>query len=185
MNYNKPLIAILIGAFVLIPLEIYTQVMKYLGLTTISSFELTSMMFMREGNWIIGGLAGPAVGALAVFVLYQLTKIIGSDYLPIKGAVIGMFTYAAIVVIFATLGRNPNMAQNVSGNLVHTSAAALGGLLAGILMRKYLLTERPAIIVANQNNEVKRYILLPGPARKHEPSKKQHGLKSKLEGLLK
>lgn len=181
MNYNKPLIALLIGAFVLIPLEIYTQAMKYLGLTTISSFELTSMMFMREGNWIIGGLAGPAVGALAVFVLYQLTKIIGSDYLPIKGTVIGMFTYAAIVVIFATLGRNPNMAQNVSGNLVHTSAAALGGLLAGILVRRYLLVKQPVVISDNQDDGFKREILLPGPVRKHEHA----NLKSKLKKLLK
>ena len=183
MNYNKPLIALLIGAFVLLPLEIYTQAMKYQGLTTISSFELTSMMFMREGSWIIGGLAGPAVGAFAVFVLYQLTKIIGSDYLPIKGTIIGMFTYATLVVIFATLGRNPHMNQNVSGNLVHTSAAALGGLLAGILMRKYLLVERQVIIGANENHVFKQHILVPGPARKQV--QKQKGLKDKLKGLLK
>lgn len=142
MKYDKPLIAMLIGVIVVIPLEFLTQIFKHLNITTISIFEFTSMMFIWEGNWLIGALSTPVVGALATFTLYHLTKIIGTDFLLFKGAIIGMFTWAIIDVIFGTLGKNNNIDQPILGHFAHASGAALAGVIAGFLMNKYLFNRQ-------------------------------------------
>ena len=59
MNYDKPLLAMLIGVIVIIPLELIGLFFKHLGWITITNGEACSMMFMPEGSWIFGGfLAG-------------------------------------------------------------------------------------------------------------------------------
>ena len=139
MKHDKPLGAILIGIIVVIPLEIIALFFKQLGWVTITNAEACSMMFMPEGSWILGLFALPSVGALAIVVLYFLTKIIGTDYLPIKGMIVGMTAYAFVFVIFGTLAKNDHMLQSALGNYVIGLNSGLGGFLAGILMKKYLL----------------------------------------------
>ena len=139
MKHDKPLGAILIGIIVVIPLEIIALFFKQLGWVTITNAEACSMMFMPEGSWILGLFALPSVGALAIVVLYFLTKIIGTDYLPVKGMIVGMTAYAFVFVIFGTLAKNDHMLQSALGNYVIGLNSGLGGFLAGILMKKYLL----------------------------------------------
>ncbi len=141
MKYDKPLLAILIGIIIVIPLEVLTQIFKSFNLTPFSIFELTSMMFIKPGNWFLGILSTTSLGALATVFLYYLTKRIGVDYLPIKGAIVGMITWALVIVIFSTLGKNPNMSQPVASHFFHAFGAALAGALAGFLMKRYLLVK--------------------------------------------
>lgn len=58
------------------------------------------MMFMPEGSWTLGLLALPSVGSLTILILYYLTKLVGTDYLPIKGFIIGMCAYSFIFTVF-------------------------------------------------------------------------------------
>ena len=48
------------------------------------------MMFMPEGSWTLGLLALPSVGAKLYLYCIILLKPMGTDYLPIKGTLVGM-----------------------------------------------------------------------------------------------
>lgn len=141
MKYDKPLGALLIGIVVVIPLEIIALFFKHLGWITVTNGEACSMMFIPEGSWTLGLYALPSVGALAIVTLYYLTKIIGTDYLPIKGMFIGMLAYAFVFTIFGTLAKNYHLIQSALGNFVIGLNSGFGGFLAGILMKKYLFNE--------------------------------------------
>lgn len=138
MKHDKPLGAIVIGIIVSIPLEIIGLLFKYLGLTTITNGEACSMMFIPEGSWILGLYALPSVAAVTFVILYYLTKIIGTDYLPIKGMISGMTAYAFIFTIFGTLVKNDLMIQSPLGNMIFSLDSGLAGFLGGFLMKKYL-----------------------------------------------
>lgn len=141
MKRDKPLGAVLIGIIIVIPLEIISLFFKHLGWTTVTNGESCSMMFIPEGSWTLGLLALPSVGALAIVILYYLTEIIGTDYLPIKGLIIGMVAKAFVFVIFGTLAKNYHLIQTPLGNYLIAFNSGFGGFLAGILMKKYLFNE--------------------------------------------
>lgn len=138
MKHDKPLGVIVIGIIVSIPLEIIGLFFKYLGLTTITNGEACSMMFIPEGSWILGLYALPSVAYLTFVILYYLTKIIGTDNLPIKGMISGMTAYAFIFTIFGTLVKNDLMIQSPLGNMIFSLDSGLAGLFGGFLMKKYL-----------------------------------------------
>lgn len=139
MKYNKPLIAVLIGAVSTIPYEIFMLIIKFVGLTKHSIFEFSSMMFISKGSWWLGVLSAPATGGMAGLVLYELIRVIGYDYLPIKGALVWMTMWALIDIIFATLGKNTIMDQPLSGHFMHALGAGMAGSIMGYLMVKYLV----------------------------------------------
>ena len=141
MKYDKPLLAFLIGTIIVIPIEITSLYAKHIGWTTVTNGEACSMMFIPQGSWRLGLLALPSVGGLAILILYYLTKIIGTDYLPLKGILIGMTTKSFVFVIFGTLAKNYHLIQNTTGNFFHSFNSGFAGFLAGILMKKYLFNE--------------------------------------------
>lgn len=63
MKYDKPLLAILMSLIVVISLEIYTQIMKYLNFTTVSYIEAVSMIYIREGSLTLGLLSDLGFGS--------------------------------------------------------------------------------------------------------------------------
>jgi hypothetical protein len=138
MKYNKPLLAMILPSISLFPGEIFTQIMKYFNLTTLSTADVISMMWMPEGNWYIG-IAG-ALGILfwAGLIIYYSTKIWGTAYLPVKAALIVMTIESFVFIIFGVLGKNLNVIQKASGNFVHLIAAAIIGLLLGLLLKRYV-----------------------------------------------
>lgn len=141
MNYDKPLFAMLIGMIVVIPIEIMALFFKRLGWITITNGEACSMIYMPQGSWILGLFALPMVGAFAIVFLYYLTKIIGTDYLSLKGMFIGMLAYSFIFAIFGTLAKNPHMLQTTLGNYIFAGTSGCGGAFAGFLMKKYLFKD--------------------------------------------
>lgn len=158
VNYDKPLLAMLIGAIVIIPLEIMGLFFKHLGWITITHGEACSMMFMPEGSWTLGLLALPSVGAIAILILYYLTKIMGTDYLPIKGTLVGMCTYSFVFTVFGTLSNNNHMLQSALGNYIFALSSGFAGFLAGILMKKYLFNET--------SQKIRRYSIVPLRSKK-------------------
>ncbi len=169
MKYDKPLLAMLIGILGGIPVEIYTQLMKYFQLTTVSAAESISMMWMEEGSWLIGGLGVIGFGSWVGLIIYYGTKILGADYLIIKAIILTMTAESLLFNIFGTLGKNPYLIQDQSGNLVHASAAAIGGLSVGFLMKKYLVIET----APGKGTRINRYFILYDPAAKRFPPEKE------------
>jgi hypothetical protein len=164
LKHDKPLLALLIGVIVVIPIEIMALVFKHLGWITITNGEACSMIFMPQGSWYLGLLALPSVGAMAIFSFYLLTKIIGIDYLAIKGIYIGMVAYSFVFAIFGVLADNPNMLQDTLGNYIFAATSGFGGSLAGFLMKKYIFDTNEA----TQRPRVLGYSLFPKPAMKKE-----------------
>lgn len=168
MKYDKPLIAVLIAMSEAIPLEIYTQIFKYFGLNQLSAFELTSIMMYSKGSWWIGLLTLPGTGLLAGLLIYEMGRKLGTDYLAIKGALVGTVTYGMIAAIFGTLGRNPRFAElTVSGHFVQASTGLLGGFVAGLLVKKFLFSDGKV----TEMKVIRRYNFVPSPALKKEKRK--------------
>ena len=165
MKYDKPLVAVLLAMSVGIPVEIYTQIFKYFGLNQLSSFELTSIMMYSKGSWWVGLLTLFGTAGIIGLLMYEMARKLGTDYFAIKCAFVGTVTYGLIATIYGTLGKNPRFAElTVSGHYVQASAGLLGGLVAGLLIKKFLFSDNKI----TETKRVRRYNLVPSPALKKE-----------------
>lgn len=138
MRYDEPLHAMLFGIIPAPLFEGFTQIMKHLGFTRVSTFEALSLLWLREPSWLLGILAVVGIGAWFGVIVYHSTKILGSDYLTYKALLIVISCQFLIFSIFGNLGGNQYLIQNAGGQLVHAAAAAIWGSLTGFLMRRYV-----------------------------------------------
>lgn len=120
MKQDKPLIAMMFGIVGGLPTEMFTQVMKRLGLTTVSTLEVMSMMRVKEGSWRLGILAAFGIGAWVGLAMYFSARVLGTTYFVVKAMLISMTVWSLLFNIFGTLGGNPNV---------------------GLLIKRYLLSE--------------------------------------------
>jgi uncharacterized oligopeptide transporter (OPT) family protein len=67
---------------------IFTEVMKFFHLTTITSTLAISMMFIREGSLSLGFLAAAGFAMVVGLIVYYSAKILGTDYFPIKACLL-------------------------------------------------------------------------------------------------
>lgn len=142
MKYDKPLHAILIGQAAGPVIEIFSQTMKHLDLTTLSATETISLMWLKEPNMALGTLGAIGISSWVSLIIYYSTKFLGTDYLPFKAMLIGMTSESLVFNIFGVLANNSLLIQDVGGNFVHATAAALAGLLTGFLFEKFLFTKK-------------------------------------------
>lgn len=169
MKYDKPLLAVLIGMAVMFPLELYSQIFKYLDLTKVSTFEFTSLISENKPSWWVGLLAGPGIGGLAVLFIYYSPKWFGKDYLPLKAAFSGLVTYGLIDVIMVHMATKTQFKLSSLEHYVHASSGALGGLMAGFLLNRFVFKNNK-----KKENGIKKYTLVSEPLRKRDPKKKRH-----------
>ncbi len=141
MKFDKPLMAIFLSILGTVPVDIYSEIMKAFNLTTISALQATSMMYIREGSISLGILAHAGYSAVLGLTLYYSAKILGTDYFPLKAMFITMFAESLLFIVFGNFNRNEYMIQNATGNYIFASAAALGGLFRGFLIKKYLFNK--------------------------------------------
>lgn len=133
---NKPLFAVVVGLAIILPMEFYSQFFKYLGLTNLSTFEYTSLIVSKEPNWWLGILTGPGTAATASLVLYYSAIIWDTDYFPFKGGFIGAITYSFIAILKNLVSE---FKMETSGHFVHALGGMAVGMIAGYLMKKYIL----------------------------------------------
>lgn len=144
MEHNKPLVAVGLSLLGWPMGELYTQLMKHYGLTSLSAFESISLMWLKEPNWVLGILGAVGFNFWISLSIYYSTKLWGADYLPLKGMMLAMTSESLLFNIFGIISKNDQLIQNVSGNFVHASAAGLGGLFSSYLIKKYLFKKRPS-----------------------------------------
>ena len=169
---NKPLLAILLGMVVIIPVEIYTLVFKYFGIIDISAFEYTSLIVSREPIWELGFLTAPGIAGIATLILYYSSIILDIDFFPLKGAFVGSIAYSFIAIISLFTGFN----MTTLGHFIHASSGFLGGLLAGFLVKKYLLNQ-DAIETNRSSDKPVKYRLVPTPSLRPKQEKRIKGRK--------
>lgn len=139
MRIKKPFLLILYQLPGLPLAEGYTRLMKHFGFTNLTALKAMSLMWMREPSWVLGILAFLGVSAWETLLVYYSTRFWGTDYLPLKGMLILMTCQALIFSIYGILGGQGELVQGVSGNYVHASAAAFGGIIIGYLLKKFIL----------------------------------------------
>lgn len=120
-------------------IEIWGLVMKSLGMTTRTPFEVLSLFFMLTPSWTLGVLTAIGVTAWIGLLIYLSRWFLGRAHLPVKGMIVTMTSQSLIFIVFGTLGGNTNLTQSVAGNFVHAAAAALGGLVSGFLIERYVV----------------------------------------------
>lgn len=138
LKTDKPLLAILISWTGWPIAESLTQITKYLDLTTLTTMEASSLMWLTEPSPVLGILSELGLGAWIGLIIYFSTHLWGTDYLPIKSALISLTCRSLIFQVFGVLGRNELLIQNISGTLIHALTAVLSGILIGFLMKKFL-----------------------------------------------
>lgn len=139
MKTDKPVLAFLLSLTAGPIIESYTMLMKHFGLTNITALETLSMIMQRKPSQVLGITGILGVFTWTLLLLYYSANFWGTKYFPLKGMLLAMTGESLTFNIFGILTRNEQMIQNVSGNFVHASSAALGGLWVGFLYQKYLL----------------------------------------------
>lgn len=138
LKTDRPLLAILIGSVGLLILEGNSMLGKYLGLTTVTCMEATSMMWLKTPNEAVGALGLMGMGSLVCLLGYYSVNLWGTDYVPLKAGLIALTCEGLLFQIFGVLKGNYVMIQNTSGNLVHAWGAIVAGAVVGVMYQKIL-----------------------------------------------
>lgn len=140
MKYDKPLIAVLIGALSTITGEILTRALVFLGIGKYSVYQLDSLLItFNRPTTIIGLIFNFVIGGFTGIVFYYALKKIGLDYLVIKSACVGILAWAFTELIFTvTIEGKYIDIRPISDYYVHILGALTFGITLGLLFKKYL-----------------------------------------------
>lgn len=141
MKYDKPLLAALIGIIAIIPYEAISLIAKYLGWTTLSVFEMNSKIFDRHGSWMVGALTTLLTSAVVVFIFYELLRVIGVDYMILKGIAAAMTSWLIFEAILHMV--RGATGEPVSGHFIHALGAAVSGFVIGYMFKRFLISPVP------------------------------------------
>lgn len=140
MKYDKPLVAVVIGALSTIPGEIFTRVLLFLGIAKYSVYQLDSLLvtFTRP-TAMIGLIVNFILGGFISILFYYAIKKLGQDYLVFKGIAVGLLFWAVTELLFtSTVEGRFFPLRPLSDYYVHISAAVIFGITLGLLFNKYL-----------------------------------------------
>lgn len=143
MNFDKPLVAILIGAIATIPFEIFMRIAKSLGLVKYSLYQLDSIVITSNRPVaLLGFIVSSIVGGFIAFILYYALPKIGTDYLVIKSTLFSLFAWSALEVVL-TLGFEGTKVplRPIVGYYIQMVGAIIFGIIIGLLFKKYLLKQ--------------------------------------------
>jgi hypothetical protein len=138
MKFNKPLLAVLLSIIGGIPASIFTQIMIWLHLTSITAPEAASLMFLKQSSMALGILAHIGYSSVLGLVIYYSAIVLGTDYFPLKAMIISMVAESLLFIIFVS---GSPQSQGVSGNFVHAGAAAIAGLSRGYLIKRFIFNK--------------------------------------------
>lgn len=144
MKYDKPLVAVLIGALSTIPYEIFTRLLVSLGVGKYSVYQLSSLIVtMNRPTAIMGVVTTSLVGGSIALIFYYALKKLGWDYLVLKGLLTGLLSWVVMEAIYVWLIEGPNLIQSrpVNDYYLEMFGSAVFGIILGLLFRKYFLKE--------------------------------------------
>jgi hypothetical protein len=140
LQYNKPLLAALIGALSTVPGEILTQVLVFLGIGKYSLYQLDSLLITFNRPSIIMGLIVNVIagGFIAIIFYYAISKL-GQDYLVFKSTGVGLLFWLVFELIFtATIEGRFIEIRPISDYYIHIFGTIVFGITLGLLFNKYL-----------------------------------------------
>jgi len=141
MKYDKPTLAMLMGALSTIPYEIITRVLVTFGFAKYSVYQLTSFMItLDRPNVLLGAVYSIILGGVLSLVFYYALKILDLDYLIIKSISISLFNWLILEVIFMWLieGRNLIPHRPINDYYSEMFGSIVFGITLGLLFHNYL-----------------------------------------------
>ena len=141
MKYDKPLIAAAIGAFSTIPYEIFTRILKFLGIGKYSLYELDSLIvtITNRPNLIIGIVISLLIGTFFAVLFYYAFQKLGTDYMLIKSIIIGLTAWAILeFALTSTIEGKTFPVRPINDYYVHMLGSIIFGVTFGLLFDKFL-----------------------------------------------
>lgn len=143
MEYNKPLIAALMGSLSTIPYELITRLFLAWGIGKYSAYQLTSLVItLNRPTPALGFVVSCVIGGVFSFIFYYTLPRVGSDYLLIKSLVFALLIWVAMEAIFVWLIEGPKLIlpRPVMDYYIHLAGSVGFGLTQGLLYKRYLVT---------------------------------------------
>lgn len=144
MKFDKPTLAILMGAFATIPYEIFTRILVNLGVAKYSVYQLSSLMItLNRPNTLLGTITSIILGGTISLVFYSVIKILGRDHLIIKSIAISLFSWLVLEVFFMWLieGRDLIPHRPIQDYYSELFGAIIFGITLGLLFHNYLFKD--------------------------------------------
>jgi hypothetical protein len=142
MNFDKPLVAILIGILSTIPYEIFTRIILFFGIGKYSEYQLSSLVVtLDRPSAVMGFFVSSFLGGFSALIFYYALNKLGSDYLLIKGLFTGLIVFLVLETIFTWLIEGPKLIplRPMSDYFIHMLGSSIFGSTMGILFKRYLL----------------------------------------------
>lgn len=141
MRYDKPLIAALLGALSTIPAEALSRGLLFFGFGKYSIYQLDSCLItFNRPSTVIGLILNIIVGGLTGIVFYYVLQKIGSDYLIIKSAGVGVISWVIFELLFTVTVEGKYIdIRPISDYYTHIIGSVTFGISQGILFNKYLI----------------------------------------------
>lgn len=144
MKFDKPTIALLIGALATIPYEIFTRILVALGFAKYSVYQLNSFMItLNRSNIILGMMSCIIISGIISLIFYYSLMIINYDCLMIKSITISLLSWLILEVIFMWLieGRGLIPYRPINDYYSELLGAIVFGITLGVLFKNYLLKD--------------------------------------------
>lgn len=142
MNIDKSTSSIIIGALSTIPYEMITRVLKALGYTRYSVYELSSLMItLNRPHMLLGAVLAMTLGASIALILYFIIiKRFGWKKLIFKSVFLNIQYWILLETMFMWLieGRNLIPHRPISDYYAHLFSVIIFGVSLGLLFQKYL-----------------------------------------------
>lgn len=141
MTYDKPMVAILLGAISTLTYELFTRIAILFDYGKYSLYELDSLMVTANRPvTIIGLVVGCVIGGTVAVLFYFALKTLGTDYLIFKAIAGGLLTWAVLEAVFIIAIEGKFIpARSVNDYYVHIIGAIIYGFTLGLLFKKFLL----------------------------------------------
>ena len=141
MKYDKPTLAMFMGALSTIPYEIVTRILMTFGFAKYSVYQLTSFMItLDRPNAILGAIYSIILGCVLSLVFYYALKFLNHDYFIVKSIGISLLNWLTLEVIFMWLieGRNFIPPRPINDYYSEMIGSIVFGITLGLLFRYYL-----------------------------------------------
>ena len=147
MNYDKPLVAAIIGAVSSIPGEIVSRLMLYYGIGKYSTYQLDSLIItFNRPNEILGLILNFILGGVIGIIFYYSIQKLGQDYLVYKSIFVGLLASSVNEFLITALIEGKYIEiRPISDYYVHIVAALIFGFTLGILFKRYLFDNSAVI----------------------------------------
>jgi hypothetical protein len=141
LEYDKPLIAALLGALSTIPCEILTRALVFFGIGKYSVYQLDSLLItFTRPSIIMGLIVNFIIGGFTATIFYYALKKIGRDYLVTKSIFVGLLLWTFTELVFtSTIEGKYIEIRPISDYYVHIFGAIIYGITLGFLLKIYLV----------------------------------------------